>query len=255
MKLPWRPSKRQQLLQRYFALLEAEEEPHVWQERSALLEAYQEGLPCMELSRCPYTHFELRHTFDPYGLDGLWWDSWRPARPLAERPYFCPALTGAMTLAQPVEVFPHTSLPGPAVPYVIPALLADQRVTGVLSSFPCGRHRAYCVAYFALPECGELPWPNDWGTNRRWSVGGATEGGWEDATDREAEWDFELGPYIERGKLFWIAPDDPHLALRNGLSGCPYLRLPGERRMQYVANGEVWQGDDLPDLQNEEAMA
>ncbi|MCW5966701.1 MAG: hypothetical protein KIT83_21865 [Bryobacterales bacterium] len=255
MKLPWRPSQRRALLDRYFALFDKEGDERVWQQRALLLEAYMDGLPRMELSRCPYTHFELRHTLDPYGLDGLWWDSWSPARPRNERPYFCHAITGAVTLGTPVEVFAHTAMPGPAVPYVIPALLADARVTAVVSSFPCGRHRAYCVAYFSPEECDGLPWPNDWGTNRRWSEGGTTSGGWYEALDMEEVRDFELGPYIERGKLFWIAPDDPQLALRRGLPGCPYLHLPGERRVQYVSQGQVWIGEELGDLETEEAQA
>ncbi len=255
MKLPWRPSQRQALLQRYFALDGRDEEPSVWQERARLFGMYRDGLPRMELSRCPYTHFELRHTFDPYGLDGLWWDSWRPARPLAERPYFCHAITGALTLGEPVEHFPHTAMPGPGVPYVIPALLADARVTAVISSFPCGRHRGYCVAYYSPQECDGLPWPNDWGSNRRWSEGGQGPGGWYEASDSEEDWDFELGPYIERGKLFWIAPDDSQLALRKGLADCPYARIPGERRMQYVSDGEVWAGEDLGELETQEITA
>ncbi len=252
MRLPWRPSKRRAILDRYFALMGQDGDERVWQERATLLQAYQDGLSRTDLSRCPYTHFELRQTYDPYGLDGPWWDSWSPARPLNERPYFCHALTGAMTLGAPVEVFPHTAMPGPAAPYVVPELMADGRVTAVVSSFPCGRHRAYCVAYFAPRECDGLPWPNDWGSNRRWSEGGDSPGGWYEAEDSEGEWDFELGPYIERGKLFWIAPDDPQLTLRKGLSGCPYARIPSEQQMQYVSQGEVWIGQNLSALEDEE---
>jgi hypothetical protein len=255
MKLPWRPSQRRAILDRYFWLCEQEGEEDLWSERATLARAYEEGLPRLALSRCPYTQFELVHTFDPDGLDGLWWNVASPARPRNEGLYTCRAFTGALTLGRPVERFPFLAKPGPAVPYVLPALLADPRVTAVLSSFPCGRHRAYCVAYYSPEECDGLPWPNDWGMDMRWSENGTSPGGWYEAGEMEDQWDFHLGPYIERGKLFWIAPDDPNLTTRRGLPGCPYLNLPGERRLQRVSWGEVWFGDEISEQDIEEAMA
>jgi len=255
MILPWRESRRRAILDRYFHLLDAEEDVPVWQERVALLQAYREGLPKLPLSRCPYTHFELMHTFDPFGLDGLWWDSWNPARPRAERLYTCHALTGAVTLGTSVEDFPHVAKPGPGVPYVFPALLADHRVTAVVSSFSCGRHRAFCVAYFAANECDGLNWPNDWGADSRWCEGGSTPGGWYEAPEMDDAWDFELASYLERGKLFWIPPDYPQLTLRQGLADCPYVQLPGERRMQLVSNGQVWFAEELAEPNGAEALA
>lgn len=254
MKLPWRPSVRRAMLDRYFWLL-GQETDAAWQERCEVARAYRAGLPKLVLSRCPYTQFELRHTFDPYGLDGLWWDAASPERPQAERLYTCQCITGAMTLGQPAERFPFLAKPGPAVPYVIPALIRDPRVTAVVSSFPCGRHRAYCIAYFSARECDGLLWPNEWGADFRWREGGASPGGWSDATDLEELWDFQLTPYVEQNKLFWIAPDDPSAALRSGLAGCPYVNLPGERRAQRVSHGEVWFGNELEESQIEEQLA
>jgi len=177
MPLPWRPHERRAILDRYFALLpQAEEDPEASLQLSALSQKYVEGLPRLLLSRCPFTKFELRHSFDPYGLDGLWWNYHDPARPLRERIYTCQAITGAVTLVQPVEVFPFLAKPGPGIPYVLPHLLQAPDVLAVLSTLACGRHTAYCVAYYAPDERDGLNWPNDWGANERWAEGGNSPG-------------------------------------------------------------------------------
>jgi hypothetical protein len=253
MSLPWRPRQRRALLDRYFALLpRAEEDAEVSSELSAIADQYRQGLPKLMLSRCPFTKFEQRHTFDPYGLDGLWWNYQDPARPLRERIYTCQAITGAVTISKPVENFPFLAKPGPAIPYVIPHCLEPPDVTAVLSSLPCGRHTAYCIAYFAPNEKNGVDWPNDWGANERWAEGGNSPGGWYEAPDFEELWDFDLRPWIDSGKLLWIAPDDENLELRSGTAGCPYLDLDGERRMQYVSGGEVWTSGDLDENELEE---
>jgi hypothetical protein len=256
MPLPWRPHERRAILDRYFALLpQAEEDPEASLQLSALSQKYVEGLPRLLLSRCPFTKFELRHSFDPYGLDGLWWNYHDPARPLRERIYTCQAITGAVTLVQPVEVFPFLAKPGPGIPYVLPHLLQAPDVLAVLSTLACGRHTAYCVAYYAPDERDGLNWPNDWGANERWAEGGNSPGGWYEAPDFEESWDFNLRPWLDSGKLLWIAPGDDRLELRSGSAGCPYLNLTGERRMQYVSGGQVWFGDELNEQELEESAS
>lgn len=253
MNLPWRPHQRRAILDRYFELLpRAEEDPEVSLQLSELAQKYTDGLPRLLISRCPFTKFEQRHSFDPYGLDGLWWNYHDPARPLRERLYTCQAITGAVTISRPVERFPFLAKPGPAIPYVIPHCLEPDGVTAVLSSLSCGRHTAYCIAYFARDEKDGIYWPNDWGTNERWAEGGATAGGWHEAPGFEEFWDFNLRPWIDSGKLLWIAPGDESLELRSGAAGCPYLHLDGERLMQYVSNGEVWTSRDLDESELEE---
>lgn len=254
MKLPWRPNQRRALLDQYFKLLPlAEQDPDVSTRLSELSRQYEEGLPRLALSRCPFTKFELRHTFDPYGLDGLWWNYHDPARPLRERLYTCQAISGAVRLAQPVEQFPFLAKPGPGIPFVIPHCLEDTDGIAVLSSIQCGPHTAYCIAYFAPDEKNGVAWPNDWGTNRRWAEGGSSYGGWYEAPDFEEEWDFHLVPWLEAGKLLWIAPEDESLELRSGADGCPYVGLLGERRMQYVSGGTVWTSGELTEEELEES--
>jgi len=246
MPLPWRPARRRLLLERAFALMnEASEDETAGQALAAICREYEEGLPRMGLSRCPYTGVVQKHSFDPEGLDGLWWNWRAPARPLRERIFTCQAITGAVRIEPPVEPFPFLAKPGPGAPFVIPRLLQLPPVQAVIHSLPCGRHQAFCIAYFAPDEVDGVEWPNDWGANARWAEGGETWGGWHEAPDFEDERDFNLAPWIERGKLAWIAPGDRSLTLQRTVRGCPYLNLPGVRSMQYIEDGRVWTAAEI----------
>ena len=52
--------------------------------------------------------------------------------------------------------------------------------------------------------------------------------------------EYDLRPWLESGRLRWIAPGDDSLELRTGADGCPYLDLPGERRRRYLQDGKTW---------------
>lgn len=241
MPLPFRPTRRRALLDEYFSLLDRAEDSDAPIQRLLELAAeYERGLPRPALSRCPYTGFELLHSFDPYGLDGLWWNALAPVRPLLDRLYTCQALTGAVSLNQPLEHFPFLAKPGPAVPYVIPELFDHPGVRAVLSVTTTGPHTAFVVAYFTPDELDGPVWPNDWATDRRWSAGGASPPGLMQAPPDETRWSFDLAPWLASGRLQWIAPHDPSLTLRSGPAGCPYLNLAGERRLQRVSGGQCW---------------
>lgn len=246
MKLPFRPAHRRALLDEAFRLMPlAVEDAQAGERLSAVCREYEEGLPRLDFACCPFTGWVQKHTFDPYGLDGLWWNLRAPARPLRERIPTCQAITGAVRLEAPVEPFPFLAKPGPGAPFVIPRLLELPPVQAVISLLSCGRHQAFCIAYFAPDEVDGVEWPNDWGTNERWAEGGETCGGWTEAPDFEQEWDFHLAPWIERGKLFWIAPGDRSLTLQRAVHGCPYLNLAGARSMQHVQDGRVWTAAEI----------
>jgi hypothetical protein len=253
MPLPFRPERRRALLDEAFRLMPlALEDEAAGSRLTALCREYEDGLPRLEFARCPFTGWVQKHTFDPYGLDGLWWNLRAPARPLRERIPTCQAITGAVRIEPPVETFPFLAKPGPGAPFVIPRLLEHPQVQAVVSQLACGRHQAFCIAYFAPDEVDGVEWPNDWGANERWAEGGATYGGWTEAPDFEDEWDFDLAPWIQRGKLLWIAPGDRSLTLQNSLQGCPFLNLPGTRSMQYVQDGRVWTAADILAMNPEE---
>jgi hypothetical protein len=246
MKLPFRPERRRALLDEAFRLMPlAQEDADAAGRLAAVSRSYEEELPRLDFARCPFTGWVQRHSFDPYGLDGLWWNYYAPARPPRERMPTCQAITGAVRIETPVESFPFLARPGPGAPFVIPHLLELPQVQAVLASLACGRHQAYCISYFTPDEAGGAEWPNDWGANERWDEGGASYGGWREAPDFEDEWDFHIAPWIERGKLAWIAPGDRNLALQRTVQGCPYLDLPGARCMQYVQDGRVWTAAEI----------
>ena len=55
-----------------------------------------------------------------------------------------------------------------------------------------------------------------------------------------ATFEYELAPWIDRGKLSWIAPGDAALTLRSTAKDCPYLGLDGVREPQHIEAGKVW---------------
>ncbi len=253
MKLPFRPERRRALLDEAVRLMPlAAEDADAAGRLAAVCREYEEELPRLDFARCPFTGWIQRHTYDPFGLDGLWWNLRAPARPLRERIPTCQAITGAVHIEPPVESFPFLAKPGPGAPFIIPRLLEHPPVQAVLSTLACGRHTAFCIAYFAPGEIDGVEWPNDWGTNERWAEGGATAGGWSEAPDFENEWDFHLAPWIQRGKLVWIAPGDGSLALQRSVHDCPYLNLPGARSMQYVEDGRIWTAAEILSAGSEE---
>ena len=243
-------SERRKMLDDYFALAKkvgAEEAGDESRER--LLEVvhlYEEKLPRLPLSRCPLSGELVLHTFDCYGLDGLWWNYEAPVRPLMERFVTCVAVTGAVSLAQEVELFPFLCKPGPGVPYVYPKLLDREGVFGVVYSTPIGQHTGYPILYFAADPVTGIEMPNAWGTNTYWDDSDGNPG-WYTTLDAPEEWDFEIQPWIEAGKLFWIATGDHEMTLRKSVADCPYLDLPGVRQLQRIAYGRVILDSDAPE--------
>lgn len=205
-----------------------------------LRDQYLELVPPMLVARCPFTDTEVRHSVDTAGLDGLWWRWEQPVRPAAEPvPPTWLAMTGAMELSESVEDTPFLVRPGPAAPGVLPRMLEHESVRAVVCEVPVGRHRGFAVSYFADGDAAVVP-VNTWGASEHRFL---TRGSGMLSADLPAtddEFDFELGPWIERGKLSWIAPGDETAELRTDLAGCPYLDLDGTREMQHIEGGAVW---------------
>ncbi|TXT26241.1 MAG: hypothetical protein FD134_650 [Gallionellaceae bacterium] len=210
----------------------------------ALNDYYTDGLPRLPLSRCPLCNAEQRLSFDPFGVDGLWWSNDEPARP-AEEEGFCPhwlAQTGALYFGQPLPKSPLLVCPGPAAPYVIAPLLGSDEVCAVMSSWPVGPHRVFIIEYFEPKPNFNRPLCDVWPTNiRSPGVGRAPLAAAEILSDFGVQdFDFNLTPWITSQKLFWIAPDDPSCTLRKGLDECPYLKFAGSHEMQCLQGGEIW---------------
>lgn len=204
-----------------------------------LLVRYAAELPRVRLSRCPFTAEVLQHSVDTFGLDGPWWEYEVPTRPDEVTPDSFYALTGAMRLASRVE---HTDVivrPGPGVPFVVPWMLEHPMIKAVVSTVPVGGHTGYVVAYFADDPAPLLRRFNTWGRSS-YSFRAGSQKAWSVAPEGEEFVDYDLGRWIDEGKLSWIAPGDTTLSLRDGTDGCPYLDLTGSRNFASIRYGQVF---------------
>ncbi len=243
------PATRAALLAEYFALfrrLESETGDELTPSLRAdalreveLREAYVASLAPRAVSRCPLTGVAVEVSIDDAGLDGLWWSYEAPARPLDPAPPTLLALAGAVALAEPVEAAPFLAKPGPEPPFVVPRLLGLPGVQAVVSTVPIGRHTGYAVAYFADPLPGGVARFNTWGSNE-YRVAAAGRAGWATVAEDPDDYDFDLAPWVEAGRLAWVAPGDGSLTIRTGAAGCPYLGLGGRRSVVRIREGRVW---------------
>ncbi len=217
---------------------------------------YRMSTPIIPLSRCPFTNRVVYHSLDIYGLDGLWWDSQAPIRPVDSLPSSFFALTGSLSPGV-IEKAPIIAKPGPEAPYVVPEVLSQPGIKAVISTVKVGAHKAYPVFYFIENwEEGFEPM-NTWGANYWSFVNADMEYGYneygmvrddpeleyedEDYTDEEEieyTHDFDLRKWVESGDLLWIQPDDPVFTLRSGAAGCPYLGIQGSRDFAVIYDGE-----------------
>ncbi len=205
-----------------------------------VLGEYADRLPRVGMSACPFTGEVLKRSFDPWGVDGPWW--FQDCELKIEEPSPPPSfrlLLGALGLRgrEPLEA-KDPVIPGPEVPYVVPRLLRLPEMVAVVSSLPLATGDvAYPIAYFSTEEIGPERLHQPWLRQELWFKNAEGKSAWLIAND---EWDFELGPWIESGKLRWIAPGDETLRVVSGAEGgaCPFLGLAGEREPASLASGE-----------------
>ncbi len=202
-----------------------------------LLDSYERGSKERPISRDPFTGEVFRHAMDTEGLDGPWWDSQRPARPMLALGPNLFAFTGAVTITGRPPRTPFPVKPGPAVPWVSPRLLSLPGVRAVLSYLRIGPYPAYAVVYFASPHPWGHPALNTWGTGRYIARHRDGSGSVESTWDLPEEYDFDIAPWIRRGRVLWIAPEDPGLQLHGVLEGCPYIGLEGYRHPVRLEDG------------------
>ncbi|MBD3299262.1 MAG: hypothetical protein GF341_11440 [candidate division Zixibacteria bacterium] len=208
--------------------------------RDKLRQEYFDRLPRILVSRCPVCKTELMRAFDPWGLDGLWWQEEEFTE--FEEPPACEhfaVLTGALNLnGLPPLGGRSQANPGPEVPYVIPAVLDLPTMTAVIAQIPMENgYTAFPIAYFCErqppPEALTQPWREtsynytDVEGNPAWTV----------KTD---PWEFELGPWIQKGKVKWIAPNDDQFQIRSGApNDYPYADVEGLREQLQITDEEM----------------
>jgi hypothetical protein len=199
--------------------------------------AYAQGLPVEDVSRCPVCSTLFKLPIDPYGLDGPWWWSGCPTElPLPESCRHFQLLQGAVDLhdRNPTEAGENVQL-GPAIPFVVPRILAMDGMSAVISSrqLPAG-DTIYLITYFSA---NPRPNPDLYQSWRRETMAVHDDQGhvigW---TINDDPWDFDLRKWVASGKLWWIAPGETSLTLQHS-SPSPYDGLPGTRDMQTVEAG------------------
>lgn len=220
--------RRRELLEEYHSL-EADQTAEAARRRAALRREYEDNLPLVALSRCPFTKQVLRHSLDVDGFDGLWWRYAMPVRAVVEQlpPTFF-ALTGAVRLTGPVDPAPRFLVRlGPEVPFVVPRILLHDDVRAVVAHVQVGGHDTYPVVYFAQPVPVLLERFNTWGTDHYPYEREDLADGWHAIEEDRDPIDTDLARWIESGDLLWIAPGDAGMTLRSTTAGCPYLGLTG----------------------------
>jgi hypothetical protein len=207
-------------------------------QRDTARRAYFDGLPVVVISRCPYCGTAVTSPFDPWGLDGFWWQERELGA--AGSPSACPhfrLLSGALSLRGNAPLGgEHPAHPGPDVPFVVPEILQQETAIAVIASLAMRNgYRAYPIAYFSSNEIAAAALSPTWRTT---TCSFTTPDGRSAWSARSAPWDFELAPWISRGKLRWIVPEDEEATLCDA-GECPYLHLPGERKNQIVTRDRL----------------
>jgi len=201
---------------------------------------YESGLPRVNLSRCPFTGELLSLAVDTFGFDGPWWDAEAGTRPVEPALPTLFAYTGAVQLEGTVPITPFLCKPGPEQPFVNPRLLSEPNIKAVISTIRIGGQRAFFIAYYSENTPFDILRINSWGLNYYYAED-AYGGGYQGKSfDTEYEYDFNLGPWISRGKLLWIEQEDISLRLHSTFRQCQYLNLEGRKYPVGLFNGEKW---------------
>ncbi|WP_330183380.1 hypothetical protein OHB26_06855 [Nocardia sp. NBC_01503] len=206
-----------------------------------LRKQYAELMPGMPVSRCPFTREAVSWPMDTVDLDGWFWEWDKPSRRRVSKvPPTWLAMGGAMRLSEPVTPAPFDCMPGPGVPYVVPRLLDLADTRAVIAEVPVGRHTGWAITYFTTRRPDGLALEDLWGgktydlydSQGNWRA-------WSEFPQSHIDYSFDLRPWLESGKLSWIAPGDDSAVLREGVADCPYIDLEGDRQMQLIYDGNI----------------
>ena len=234
-------------MDRYRAAVEADNDSaadRALAEADAAKGEYFDRLPVVTFSTCPFTGKALMRSFDPFGFDGPWWHA-GARRPAPPAPYTFCVLRGAVHLqGKAAKGGVMEALIGPEVPYLIPRLLELPAMTAVIGELPMAAgYKVYTIAYFADPKPHARELTCDWLEN---SYSWRTLFGETGSLIPVDKWDFDLKPWISRGKVRWCVPGSgnekvaPAVRSITGASDCPYLDLKGRREYLVVREDLVW---------------
>jgi hypothetical protein len=190
----------------------------IGREEEALLKRYEEGLPELSISRCPYCGTPVTIRIDLYGLDGPFWKQQGGDVFTSACRHFL-TYQGALNYRGYVPTREETGIyneihSGPEIPFVIRRLMGLPGVKCIVSSFTIldGRYNAYFMCYFADPPLPMSEGHQTWLRQQYYWTGPDGQLRWDIRNDA---WDFDLGRWMARPGpvLGWIEPDDQSLKL------------------------------------------
>ncbi|MBN1877041.1 MAG: hypothetical protein JXA33_22655 [Anaerolineae bacterium] len=215
--------------------------------------------PVVLIAICPFCGIEVWHKVGIFSLlDSFWYQSSNNGK-WVFKDSKCPHLfcvDGALNLhdhtpteqSQAFLTFGATAIVMAAgVPFVKPRVLSFPTMQAVIHSIPVAeRYTAYPVVYFAERLPAEhtsfcIPWASTgfdgWHPYRNGQKIGFTG----KRSDRQ---EYELRPWIERGKLQWVDPVTEDKLIGGPPEAFPYASITGKRHPYIIKKGEV---HDLPD--------
>jgi hypothetical protein len=209
---------------------------------------YLAGLAAVAVARCPHCAEIAYLAMDVFGLDGPWWDVHGAAGEATACIHHLATLgaldVGAAALAGAAPRPIDDIRPGPAVPFVVPRLMAIPGMVCVLYATRrvAAGSTAYLMSYFADPPAAGADGHPTWLRTQYGYRDGDGNTLWSTRADR---WDFDLAPWLESDPpgLAWIAMDDDALSVKTGAAECPYLGLPGRHHPVSIRQGQI---HDLP---------
>lgn len=210
--------------------------------RSACAKYYFENLPRIPLSRCPFCNALHIRAFDPWGIDGLWWQ-YEECIVTIQEPSKCPHfrfLQGAVSFGGNSPKGGHSNaIVGPSSPFVIPRILESKGFIAVIGQFDFGdEFTGWPIGYFSEQSFCEWELHQEW-TKPSFSfkLPNREKVYWKMADD---SWDFDLRSWIELGSLLWVPPDDSEWRLRRGIgTECPYVGHSQPKGIQIVKGNSI----------------
>jgi hypothetical protein len=201
-------------------------------ELDELEDKYFESLPILTMGCCPFCEEVLKSKFDPFNINSFWWKT-----PFSKYIYFnCDhfyLLAGALNYndKRPMKGIPNsTSMqPGPEVPFIYEDELEPEGRIAVISQIKMEvGYTAYPITYFSkIPKkLGQFApaWKTEF-------VSIKNESGIDEWYSYNWDIDFNLMPWLEKGKLKWCDPDTDNTQLSTlSIDKCPYIDLPGKKR-------------------------
>ena len=202
------------------------------------------NVPVVAMGQCPYCDEVLYRTFDPYGLESLWWmqaytEEYEPEP--CEHFYL---LCGAVNFnGKPVSriTADNKVIPGPEAPYVYLKELKPEGRSAVVCQLDmeCG-YTAYSIAYFSKNQKKTGWFSTKWKNDHEIFVEEDGSDGWGEA---KYDWDFDLMYWLKKGKLKWCDPGSGNEKLsENSIEESPFVDLPGKQEI-LIITGE-WVGDN-----------